>query len=93
MRAHRRHHGTTSSGSADRARPERTFVLDDRWSWTDGAVAALGVVLALAGLAALVGVGIAGQWTWLVAIWALIVTAVALAPPRRGRVERVVETH
>jgi hypothetical protein len=32
-------------------------------------------------------------WAWLLAGWILIVTAVALAPPRRDRVERVVETH
>jgi hypothetical protein len=88
-----RQHETSGSDLVHHARPERTFVLADHWAWTDAAVVVLGVVLALVALATLFGAGGAGPWAVVVALWGLIVTAVALAPPRRGRVERVVETH
>lgn len=32
-------------------------------------------------------------WAWALAGWGAVVSVVALAPPRRDRVERVVETH
>jgi ABC-type transport system involved in cytochrome c biogenesis permease subunit len=93
MSAVSRHQQNIGTARVDRSRSAPTFVLADRWSWIDAAVGVLGVVLALAGLAALLGVGLGGAWVWLVAAWILIVSAVAFAPPRRGRVERVVETH
>jgi hypothetical protein len=90
MRVLRRHPDTHESGHDDRAvRP--TFVLEDRWSVGDVAVATLGVGLALLAIFGLVS-NVPG-WAWLLAGWILIVTVVAIVPPRRDRVERVVETH
>jgi hypothetical protein len=39
------------------------------------------------------GLAIEAWWAWALAGWGLVVSVVALAPPRPDRVERVVETH
>jgi hypothetical protein len=91
MRVLRGHPDTHDTQPDERATSTTTFVLEDGWSVGDVAVATLGVGLALLAIVALVS-NVPG-WAWLLAGWILIVTVVALAPPRRGRVERVVETH
>jgi hypothetical protein len=85
------------------ARPDssRRVVQIDRGSWSDTTVAAL-IGLATVVVAVLAAIesaephselAIGGWWAWLLAAWGLIVAVVALVPSRRGRVERVVETH
>jgi hypothetical protein len=91
MRMRTRHRHASDTERADRSAP--TYPLVGRWAWTDAAVAGLGLALALLGIGALVRTDVGGWVTWLLAVWVLIVSAVALTPPRRGRVERVVETH
>lgn len=90
-----RRHPDTDGGERDtRIASESTFVIEDHWSWGDVAVGVLGVALALVAMTTLVRTGVGGWLTVLLAGWGLIVAVVALAPPpRRGRVERVVETH
>jgi hypothetical protein len=89
MRVSRRHLNHHEAEHVDAA--PTTFVLEGSWSVGDVVVATLGVGLALLAIFGLVS-NVPG-WAWLLAGWILIVTAVAFAPPRRGRVERVVETH
>jgi hypothetical protein len=72
---------------ADNAAP--TFVLAEGRAWLDVVSGC-----AVAGLAVLAGSTVETWWFWVLAGWALFVALVALgAPMRRGRVERVVETH
>lgn len=66
-----------------------TYVLAEGRAWLDVVSGC-----AVAGLALLAASTVETWWFWVVAGWALFVALVALgAATRRGRVERVVETH
>jgi hypothetical protein len=76
---------TTPSPSDDAA---RTYDLAEGRSWLD-------VVLgsAAAGFALLAASTVETWWLWVLAGWVLFVALVTLGSTRRGRAERVVETH